>query len=69
MPPPPAYTCTQIIEWFEQYTDVHSELGESQQVAERLAKEVTDFETFTQVYIYMYVVFCVASVLQISEVL
>jgi hypothetical protein len=41
-----------IIEWFEQYTDgvrqTHTELGESQQVAETLAKEVTDFETSTQ---------------------
>ncbi|CAI8057657.1 Kalirin, partial [Geodia barretti] len=42
----------QIIEWFEQFTNgvaqTHTELGESQQVAESLAKEVTDFETTTQ---------------------
>ena len=44
----------QIIEWFEQFTNgvaqTHTELGESQQVAESLAKEVTDFETTTQVH-------------------
>ena len=48
-------THTQIIEWFEQFSDgvaqTHTELGESQQVAETLAKEVTDFETTTQVCI------------------
>jgi hypothetical protein len=44
----------EIIEWFEQFTNgvaqTHTELGESQQVAESLAKEVTDFETTTQVH-------------------
>lgn len=48
----------QIIEWFEQFTDgvaqTHTELGESQQVAETLAKEVNDFETTTQVRMYIY---------------
>jgi hypothetical protein len=45
-------TWLQIIEWFEQFSDgvaqTHTELGESQQVAATLAKEVTDFETTTQ---------------------
>ena len=51
---PPSHTHPQIIQWFEQFSDgvaqTHTELGESQQVAETLAKEVTDFETTTQVY-------------------
>lgn len=41
-----------IIEWFEDYADdflqTHTDLGESQQLAETLTKEVTDFETSTQ---------------------
>jgi hypothetical protein len=52
--PSPAHHDPQIIEWFEQFTDgvaqTHTELGESQQVAETLAKEVTDFETTTKVH-------------------
>ena len=50
----------QIIEWFEQFSNgvaqTHTELGESQEVAKTLAKEVTDFETATKVQIHNIVI-------------